>query len=160
MERDFMKLQEASFKTSLLNLRVKSTKAPEFIDITNQVVEFVQQSQILNGFVVVYSRHTTAAVVIQENEPLLLIDLADMLERCAPRDDYYNHNDFSIRTVNMRENEPPNGHSHCQHISLGASESIPLIDGKPALGTFQRIFMVELDDQRDYRQVLVQIMGA
>jgi thiamine phosphate synthase YjbQ (UPF0047 family) len=43
---------------------------------------------------------------------------------------------------------------------LGASENVPLVDGKLTLGEFQRIFMVELDDQREYRQVLVQVMGA
>lgn len=157
-----MKIQEASVKTCLFTLHVKSTTAPEFIDITDQVIDSVQESQVQNGLVVVFSRHTTAAIAIQENEPLLLEDLASMLERSAPRNAHYRHNDFSVRTVHMHENECPNGHSHCQHLTLGTSETIPIVDGKPALGTWQRVFMIELDDQAPVpqREVLVQVMGV
>lgn len=157
-----MILREASFKTSVSTLQVAATKAPEFIDITDSVLEILDQSGIQNGMVVVFSKHTTAAIVLQENEPLLLLDLANMLERCAPKDSYYKHNDFSIRTVNMRDNEPPNGHSHCQHISLGSSETIPVVDGKMTLGKFQRVFMVELDAESHsaYREIVVQAMGT
>ena len=158
-----MILKEASLKTNVYTLHVKSTTAPEFIDITDDVFDCLDQSGLQSGFVVVYSKHTTAAIILQENEPLLLTDLANMLERCAPKKGhYYAHNDFSIRTVNMRDNEPPNGHAHCQHITLGSSETIPIIDGKPALGTYQRIFMVELDEltPNPHREVIVQILGV
>ncbi|MCH7654203.1 MAG: YjbQ family protein, partial [Chloroflexi bacterium] len=57
------------------------------------------------------------------------------------------------------EDECPNGHSHCQNRFLGASENIPVVDGQLTLGEFQRIFMVELDDQKNMRKILVQIMG-
>jgi thiamine phosphate synthase YjbQ (UPF0047 family) len=64
----------------------------------------------------------------------------------------------------MHENECPNGHSHCQHLTLGTSEYIPIVDGDLALGQFQRVFMVELDDQKaaggGQREILVQIMGV
>lgn len=155
-----MKLQEASFKTCLFKLGVESRIAPEFIDITDSVEEFVRESQISNGWALVFSQHTTAAIVIQENEPLLLTDMASAIERLAPQGAHYRHNDFEVRTVHMHEDECPNGHSHCQHLSLGASETIPLVDGQMALGEFQRIFMVELDEQKSRRQVLVQIMGV
>ena len=82
------------------------------------------------------------------------------VERFSPRGAHYRHNDFEVRTVHMHEDECPNGHSHCQHIILGTSETIPLIDGCLALGEFQRVFMVELDDQKDFRQVLVQTLGV
>jgi len=137
---------------------VKTAKAPEFIDITEKVCGLVEQSQVLSGFVVVYSRHTTAAIKINENEPLLLGDMEKFLESVAPRNGYYGHNDFSIRTVNMTEDECPNGHAHCQHLLLGASESIPIIDGKLQFGRWQRIFLIELDMPRD-REVLVQVIG-
>jgi len=157
-----MILREASFRTSVATLRVTTTKSPEFIDITDQVLEMLDQSGIQNGMVVVFSKHTTAAIILQENEPLLLSDLANMLERCAPKGNYYKHNDFSIRTVNMRDNEPPNGHSHCQHICLGSSETIPVVDGKMTLGQFQRVFVVELDENSHspYREVVVQALGT
>ena len=154
-----MRAVETSLKTCVFTLHVESATAPEFIDITDQVVEFVRQSEVRNGFAVVYSKHTTAAITIQENEPLLLVDMATTLERIAPRSAHYRHNDFSVRTVHMHENECPNGHSHCQHLALGASETIPIIDGALAFGQWQRVFMVELDEQANRRQILVQIMG-
>jgi len=157
-----MKVREASIKTCVFTMYVESTTAPEFIDITDRVTDFVQQSQVQNGFAVVYSKHTTAAITIQENEPLLLQDMTSMLERLSPRNAHYRHNDFSVRTVHMHENECPNGHSHCQHLALGASETIPIVDGKLAFGKWQRVFMVELDDgaPSPYREVLVQTMGT
>lgn len=156
-----MKVTEASFNTRMVTLLVESTTAPEFIDITDRVFDSLKGTDIRNGFAVVFSRHTTAAITIQENEPLLLNDMASLLERIAPRNARYGHNDFSIRTVHMHEDECPNGHAHCQHLMLGASETIPVIDGSLALGQWQRIFMVELDaDKKVPREVIVQIMGV
>ena len=119
----------------------------------------VREAGVLAGLVVVYSRHTTAAVTINEWEPLLLEDMARLLERVAPRDGAYRHNDFSVRTVNMIEDESPNGHAHCRHLLLGASETIPIVDGEIALGRWQRVFLVELDQPRT-RDVLVQVIGV
>ncbi len=157
-----MKLGEVSVSTSTYSLSVHSTSEPEFIDITEQVLEFVRESEILNGIAVVFSRHTTAAITIQENEPLLLKDLARALEQYSPRNGNYQHNDFTVRTVHMHEDECPNGHSHCQHLVLGTSETIPVIDGTLPLGKWQRIFMVELDEKAPSkpREVLIQVMGV
>jgi secondary thiamine-phosphate synthase enzyme len=145
-------------KTRSFCKQVKTTCAPEFIDITDWVVECAAESQIANGFVVVYSKHTTAAVKINENEPLLLDDMAGFLEKIFPRDHSYQHNNFEIRTVNMNENESPNGHAHLQHLLMGTSETVPVIDGQMQFGTYQSIFFIELDHPRP-REVLVQIVG-
>ena len=145
-------------KTRSFCKRVKTTCAPEFIDITDWVAECVAESQIANGFVVVYSKHTTAAVKINENEPLLLDDMAGFLEKIFPRDHSYQHNNFEIRTVNMNENESPNGHAHLQHLLMGTSETVPVMDGQIQFGTYQSIFFIELDHPR-LREVLVQIVG-
>ena len=145
-------------KTRSFCKRVKTTCAPEFIDITDWVAECVAESQISNGFVVVYSKHTTAAVKINENEPLLLDDMAGFLEKIFPRDHSYQHNNFEIRTVNMNENESPNGHAHLQHLLMGTSETVPVMDGQMQFGTYQSIFFIELDHPR-LREVLVQIVG-
>ena len=145
----------------MFTLEVHSTTEPEFIDITSDVSDYIKQSGINNGFCLVFSRHTTAAVTIQENEPLLLQDLCDLLERFSPKTAAYKHNDFSVRTVHMHEDECPNGHSHCRHLTLGTSETIPVIDGELALGTWQRIFMVELDEESENpREIIVQILGV
>jgi secondary thiamine-phosphate synthase enzyme len=152
---------EAPLKACVYNLQVYSSTAPEFIDITESVEDYVRQSEVGTGFAIVFSKHTTAAITIQENEPLLLEDMAHMIERVSPRNLDYRHNDFSVRTVHMHENECPNGHSHCQHLTLGSSETIPIVDGKMTLGKWQRIFMVELDDGKPvpHRNILVQVMG-
>ncbi len=155
-----MKLGEAALKTSVFTLDVTTGDSPAFFDITDEVAAYVRRSEIRNGFALVFSKHTTAAITIQENEPLLHIDMCTTLERFAPSRAHYRHNDFSVRTVHMHEDECPNGHSHCQHLVLGTSETIPVIDGDLALGEFQRVFVVELDPERVSRQVLVQTMGV
>ena len=130
----------------------------EFIDITEDVRAVVERAGVAFGQVAVFSTHTTAAIIVNEHEPLLLNDLARVLSRLAPADDYYEHNDFSIRTVNMNEDECANGHAHCQHVLLGASETIPVHDGELQLGRWQRVFLVELDHARP-RTVFVQALG-
>ncbi|MCH7482175.1 MAG: YjbQ family protein [Chloroflexi bacterium] len=137
----------------------ETTRAPEFLDITQEITDIVHQSGARDGLVCVYTKHTTAAIKINENEPLLLRDMEAFLERVAPQDAYYGHNDFSLRTVNMTEDECPNGHSHCRHLFLGTSETIPLIGGELQFGTYQRVFLIELDRPRS-REVLVSIVGA
>jgi len=139
-------------------VQVESNDAPEIIDFTDTVRQLVSESGVKNGQVSIYSTHTTFSVMINEDEPLLLRDMEHFLERSAPKDAYYGHNDFELRTVSMRPNECPNGHAHCQHMILGSSEIVPIIDGSPLLGEFQRILLVELDEPKP-RQVAVQVMG-
>jgi secondary thiamine-phosphate synthase enzyme len=139
-------------------LNFESTRAPEFIDITDEVVRAVGESEISSGVAVIFSRHTTAAIKINENEPLLLKDMEHFLERCASKQTYYGHNDFAIRTVHMHEDECPNGHAHCQHLMLGSSEMVPIMDGELVFGKWQRVFLIELDIPRE-REVIVQVMG-
>ena len=158
-----MNVSDAVMKTCAYTLTVESAVAPNFIDITRKVEECIESSGILNGIVIVFSRHTTAAIVIQENEPLLIEDFKGLLESFASSKGDYRHNDFDVRTVHMHEDECPNGHSHCQHLIFGSSESIPLVDGTMTLGEWQRIFMVELDGEKatqvGNRKVVVQILG-
>lgn len=146
-------------KIAVFSLKLESSRAPQFIDITEQVLRYVEEAQVSDGCVVVFSRHTTASVKINENEPLLLEDMEAFLERIAPRNGHYKHNDFDIRTVNMTEDECPNAHAHCQHLLMGASETIPIVGGALQLGRWQRVFLIELDSPRP-REVLVQVMGV
>ena len=135
-----------------------ATRELEFMDITDAVREIVARAGITEGMALVFSRHTTAAVRINENEPLLLGDMARFLQRIAPKDGDYKHNDFVVRTENMTEEECPNGHAHCQHLLIGASETIPVVDGDLFLGRWQRIFLIELDRPRE-RSIVVQVQG-
>lgn len=139
-------------------LELETEGGVQFIDITEQIAEIVNEAGILNGWVNIQTQHTTTAVIINEHEPLLLEDMKDLLERFAPQQHAYRHNDFDIRTVNMQPDEQPNGHSHCRALFLRASETINIIEGKMNLGRWQRIFFVELDCPR-LRNVSVMVMG-
>jgi secondary thiamine-phosphate synthase enzyme len=139
-------------------LVVQTGHAPDFIDLTRQVAEIVERAGVSGGQALIFSRHTTAAVRVQEAEPLLLEDMTACLERLAPREHTYRHNDFRVRTVNMTDDESPNGHAHCRHLFLGASETLPVVDGRLALGRWQRLFLIELDHPRT-REVHIQVMG-
>lgn len=128
----------------------------QFLDITNDITQVVAGSGIRSGVVHVFSNHTTAAIRINENEPLLLEDFGRMLDRLIPNGGY-DHDDLD-RRPGVPEDEPINGHAHCRHLLLSSSEAIPVVDGRLALGTWQRIFLIELCSARQ-RQVTVQVVG-
>jgi len=142
----------------LYSAKLETTRAPQFVDVTDIVQGFVSQTHPRLGMALVFSRHTTAAIRINENEPLLIRDMEEFLERIAPRHHSYHHNDFSVRTVNIEEDECPNGHAHCQHLLLSTSETIPILNGELQLGRWQRVFLVELDRPRE-RELLIQVIG-
>ena len=139
-------------------IAVQSQNAPEFVDLTDVVHRQLEKCPVREGYVLVFSRHTTAGVVIQENEPLLLQDMARKLKEIASPDEAYAHDDFSIRTENLIEEMDANGHSHCQGLFLGQSVHVPIHEGKMQIGRWQRIFLLELDSPRA-REVVVQFMG-
>ena len=156
-----MQLSSASAVASRLRRLVFEThESIEFVDITDDVAELVRVAGLREGVANVFSRHTTAAVCIQEDEPLLLEDLCEFLERSAPAQSHYRHNDFRVRTVHMHDDESPNGHSHCLQLMLGTSESVPVAEGELLLGTWQRIFLVELDGPRTSREIIIQVLGT
>jgi secondary thiamine-phosphate synthase enzyme len=145
-------------KFSTRAFTVRTSKGPQFLDITSQVVDITKGSDVQNGFAIVFSRHTTAAIRINENEPMLLQDMEQFLARVAPSHAYYNHNDSTHNGSHNDNGEHPNGHSHCQQLLLGASEAIPIVEGDLLLGQWQRLFLVELDCGRE-REVVVQLVG-
>jgi secondary thiamine-phosphate synthase enzyme len=143
--------------TDLVHLR--SEKHLQFIDITELVRERVRRSGISNGFVNVQSRHTTAAIAINENEPLLLDDLEGFLESFAPQNRPYRHNDLEARRQPVAPDERPNGHSHARAVYFGASETVNIVNGELQLGRWQAIFLVELDGIRT-RAVSIVVLGT
>ena len=139
-------------------IRLKTEGATDFVDLTDRLRMLVAESGIRLGFVNVQSLHTTVAIVVNENEPLLLTDFADALENAAPAAARYRHDDATIRTVNLTPNERVNGHAHCRALFLGFSACINIIDGTLQLGAWQRVFMAELDGPRD-REISVMVVG-
>ncbi len=129
----------------------------EFIDITHEVDEVVKESKIQNGQALVFSGHTTAGIAINENESLLLQDFQRLLYRLVPIDERYSHDLFELKRT-TRSDGRSNGHSHCKNLLIGASETVPVENGKMLLGNLQNIFLVEMDGGRK-RKVIVQVIG-
>src|SRR3954452_9028371 len=128
--KKLMQLSSVPGLASQLRRLVLETREPiQFLDITSDVEEVLRASGLRDGIVTVFPRHTTASICIQEDEPLLLEDLREFLTRSAPAELHYRHNDFRVRTVHMHDDESPNGHAHCLQLMLGASETIPVVDG-------------------------------
>lgn len=138
---------------------IKSKKGYDFIDLTREIIDFTKKSKIKNGIVNIQVMHTSSAIVMNEcDEPLLRKDMLCQLERLAPKSAEYHHDNFDIRTVNICDGECDNGHAHCKALFLPATITINLIGGKLQLGTYQKIFFIELDRPRK-RNVQVFIMG-
>jgi secondary thiamine-phosphate synthase enzyme len=139
-------------------IRVTTRQSTEFIDLTVRIEALVADAGLHAGFVNVQSLHTTAAIVLNEHEPLLLVDFGDLLARTAPAHAPYRHNDPNARNIPMPKGERPNAHAHCQALLLGSSASLNFVDGRLQLGRWQRVFLVELDGPRD-REVSVVLLG-
>lgn len=145
-------------RTKNKTIEIKSKEQFDIVDLTDEIASFTKESKIKDGLVNIQSLHTTAVVFVQENEPLLLEDIKKSLERIAPQNIDYNHDDFGRRTVNMCDDECRNGHSHCKAVFLPTSVTLNLINGQMQLGTWQRIMFIELDRARP-RKVQIQILG-
>ena len=137
-------------------------RASQLIDVTDDVLEVVARSEVTNGMALVYSPHTTCAVVINELENGFAEDFAEFLDDVAPADGrYYRHDDLGIRTQGIEDDTAdfPNGHSHIRAGLLSSSsQTIPIVDGRLMLGRWQRVFFCELDRSRE-RKVFIQVIG-
>ncbi len=129
----------------------------QIYNLTPQIEAALAATPILNGQVLVFSRHTTTALAINECEDRLLEDMKTYLRKLAPEGDRYLHNDLHLRP-NIPPDEPKNAHSHLMAITLSSSEVIPVVSGNLALGTYQSILFFELDGPR-HRSVSLQISG-
>jgi secondary thiamine-phosphate synthase enzyme len=133
----------------------------QFLDVTDDLREVVAESGVRDGMALVYSPHTTCAVLINERESGFVHDFTSLMESLVPLDGAYRHDDLEARTENL-EDDPhdiPNGWAHCRQALLGsASQTVPIVNGELLLGRWQRVFFLELDRARD-RRVLMQVMG-
>ena len=137
-------------------IELKTITEIDIHNLTPKIEAIIAETGIKNGQVIVFSRHTTTALAINEYEVRLLDDLKKYFHKLAPPSDKYLHNDLHLRDV--PPDEPMNAHSHLIAMMLNNSETIPLIDGQLALGKWQSILFFELDGPRD-RHVLIQING-
>lgn len=140
-------------------LEVSSQGCLEFLDLTDEIRGIVRNSNIKNGMLNVQTTHTTASVVVNENEPRLLQDMKRALERMAPQSAEYLHNDLHLRRPPVGPEEDQNGHSHCKALFLRSSEMLNIVNGELQLGSWQRVFLLELDKPRT-RTISIMILGV
>ena len=120
------------------------------LNITDQVADFVQDSGIQNGQVLVFFQHTTGAVIVGEHEMGIVADLEDMFERIIPTNYPFKHH---IRAVDF------NGHAHLRAALMPTSVTIPVVQGKLALGTYQEILVIDDQTDQEPRYLILQVMG-
>ncbi|WP_332898889.1 secondary thiamine-phosphate synthase enzyme YjbQ [Haladaptatus sp. CMSO5] len=126
-----------------MHLSVETTARVELVDLTDRISGEI--SPDANGVCTVFLQHTSAGLLIQENESRLKGDLQNMLESVVPTGAGYGHDEIDN-----------NADSHLRAALLDSSLSIPVVDGKLQLGTWQSVFLVELDGPRT-RSVLVTV---
>ena len=143
-------------------VELSTDDATRFHDITDAAKSFVAKSGLQFGIAVAQSLHTTAGLLLNESENGLKADFAAFADKLVPRDHRYTHDDFSVRWENLapEDFEAPNGHAHVQHAMFGTpSVALAIRDGELALGTWQRLFLIEYDRPRPRRVVLSAFGG-
>lgn len=120
-------------------------------NITGQVQSALKQTQLRAGIVTVFIKHTTASVLIIEDEPGIRADTKALWERLIPSDPRWQHN-----TRNAGED---NGHSHLRGQLQGQSLTIPFTDGAMTLGTWQQIVVLDFDTRARTRELVLQVIG-
>ena len=129
---------------------VQTTGKTDIIDLTPQVLKEVKKSAVRNGAVTLFIPGSTAALTTIEFESGVINDLRAAIERLAPEDIYYEHNE--------RWGDG-NGYAHVRAAIMGPSLHIPILGGKVTLGTWQQIVLLDSDNRPRERHIVVQIFG-
>ena len=138
---------------------IKTGGRLDAFDVTEEVQDTVASAGVSHGSVLVFSPHTTCCILLGPGGPETERSLQATLQAIEAEDGYYAHDDLTIRTENLVEDEPANAPAHILHAVAGkTSECIPVVDGKLVLGDSQRILFVELDASRE-RRYLIQVLG-
>jgi secondary thiamine-phosphate synthase enzyme len=132
------------------DITIQSRGDCDIIDITSQVTKNVEKSGINSGIVTLFIVGSTAGITTIEYEPNLVSDFKNMWDRVIPQNIPYEHN---------KTWEDGNGHSHVRASTLGASLTIPFVNKKLTLGTWQQIVFVDFDNRPRSRKITIQILG-
>jgi secondary thiamine-phosphate synthase enzyme len=115
------------------------------VDITDDVRSVVAASGVLNGVALIFCPHTTCSVMVGRRSSELIDSMTEAMDTLAPPDAYYAHDDLSIRTENLVDDEPANAPAHLMNAVMGTvSESVPITGGELLTGDDQVILFVEL----------------
>ena len=129
---------------------VKTSDRTDVIDLTPKVLQEIGRSGVSNGAVTLFVPGSTAALTTIEYESGAIHDLKEAIERMAPEEMYYKHNE--------RWGDG-NGYAHVRAAMLGPSLHIPIVEGKLTLGTWQQIVLLDFDNRPRERHVVVQVMA-
>ncbi|MEM2760016.1 MAG: secondary thiamine-phosphate synthase enzyme YjbQ [Nitrososphaerales archaeon] len=131
-------------------MKIRTKGELQMINITEEVEAVVRESKVSDGIATIFVPGSTAAVTTIEYEPGLLKDFPEMLERVAPRNIRYEHEQMW---------HDGNGHSHVRASLIGPSLTVPFVHKQLALGTWQQIVLIELDIRSRERKLVVQVIG-
>jgi len=131
-------------------LNVSTRGDADVIDITGEAQRIVSGASVGDGIATAFVRGSTAAVTTMEFEPGGVADLRALLDRLIPVEGDYEHN---------RLNRDTNSHAHQRASLIGASEQVPVSDGRLALGTWQQLVLIDFDDRPRDRTVIVQVLS-
>jgi secondary thiamine-phosphate synthase enzyme len=140
-------------KTQLETLALKTEEKQQLINITSRVKEIVNTSGIKNGFIGLFSQHTTAALMVSEFQGALLDDIRGFLHRVIEDDLPYKHNSPEYSDCDRK-----NAASHLRSLLFNNSVVLPVEEGKLVLGQFQSVILAEMDGPRE-RSLKVQFLG-
>ena len=128
-------------------LELTTSNRIEIADITSNVDAAIAEGGLKRGLVNIYSKHSTSAIFINENEAGLVEDYVDIIEKLVPTGDNYRHD----RIDN-------NADSHLRSFIIGNNETVPFENGSMNLGTWQSVFFLEMDGPRN-RRITITIIG-
>jgi secondary thiamine-phosphate synthase enzyme len=131
-------------------LRMDTPGNGHIVDLTEAVARVIGNSGVERGLVTVFATGSTVAVTTMEYEPGGVHDLQGLLDRLVPSEAQYEHN---VR------NHDTNAHAHLRAAMIGPSETIPLVDGRLALGAWQQVVLLDFDDRPRRRTVTVQVLS-
>ena len=137
-------------KTRIERIQIDTLGGVQIIDITNHVQELLTKSDLKDGLVTVFVPGSTATVTTIEYEPGLIADMEKALDRIAPKNGHYEHD---------QRWHDGNGHSHVRAAFLKPSVAIPFSNKTLMLGTWQQLVFIELDVRPRNRTIVVQLMG-
>ena len=127
------------------------TQGAGFIDLTHEAAKFLSDASASEGALTLFIRHTSASLTIQENaDPSVLDDLMTALDRLAPQNAGWTHDTEG----------PDDMPAHIRTMLTSTSLQIPVLNGKPALGTWQAIYLIEHRSRPHRREVVLQFTGS